>query len=211
MAHAERPALRVRGRTDPGSAADGRRGGPTNLARPAGLEPATPGLEGCVLQDRRAGAHRRPVIVHHAAHLDHEHARGIFGIGAIVGPALLTQLLINGLSWTWLYLLAGALYVGLIVVASLVRYPETTSVAPSGGGFDGTARAMKNPYILAFSTGASAAAVPEVRVALPERLRQEHLREEHLRDEQQDEARHRPLEELRLRIPSSYTKPAKRT
>ena len=79
---------------------------------------------------------------------------GFFGIGAIVGPALLTQLLTTGLSWTWLYLLAGALCVGLIVVASLVRYPETTSVAPSGGGFDGTARAMKNPYILAFSTGA---------------------------------------------------------
>ena len=42
----------------------------------------------------------------------------------------------------------------LIVVASLVRYPEVTSAAPSSRGFDGTSRAMKNPYVLAFSTAA---------------------------------------------------------
>jgi fucose permease len=79
---------------------------------------------------------------------------GFFGIGAIIGPALLTQLLASGLSWTWLYVLAGTLCVVLIVVASLVRYPEVTSAAPPSGGFDGTARAMKNPYVLAFSAAA---------------------------------------------------------
>ena len=79
---------------------------------------------------------------------------GFFGIGAIVGPALLTQLLTSGLSWTWLYVLAGMLCAVLIVVASLVRYPEVTSAAPASRGFDGTSRAMKNRYVLAFSTAA---------------------------------------------------------
>ena len=49
---------------------------------------------------------------------------GFFGIGAIVGPALLTQLLAAGLSWTWLYLLAGTLCVGLIVVALARALPR---------------------------------------------------------------------------------------
>jgi fucose permease len=79
---------------------------------------------------------------------------GFFGIGAILGPAILTHLLASGLSWTWLYLLAGALCTVLIVVASVVRYPEAASTAPAGSGFDGTARALRNRYILAFSAGA---------------------------------------------------------
>ena len=79
---------------------------------------------------------------------------GFFGVGAIVGPAILTQLLASGLSWTWLYVLAGVTCVGLIVVASLVRYPETPPVVTAGGSFDGTGRALRNPFILAFSTGA---------------------------------------------------------
>jgi fucose permease len=79
---------------------------------------------------------------------------GFFGVGAVVGPALLASLLASGLPWTWLYVLAGALCVVLIAVASLVRYPETTGSAASGGGFDGTSRALKNRYVLAFSAGA---------------------------------------------------------
>jgi fucose permease len=79
---------------------------------------------------------------------------GFFGIGAVVGPALLASLLASGLPWTWIYVLAGAICVVLLVVAALVRYPETAGPAPSGGGFDGTGRALKNPYVLAFSAGA---------------------------------------------------------
>jgi fucose permease len=79
---------------------------------------------------------------------------GFFGIGAVVGPAILASLLASGLPWTWLYVLAGAICVVLIVVAALVRYPETAGPAPSGGGFDGTGRALKNPYVLAFAAGA---------------------------------------------------------
>ena len=79
-------------------------------------------------------------------------AEGFFGVGAIVGPVILARLLTAGLSWTWLYVIAGTICVALIVLALLVKYPETTR--PSHSGFGGTGRAMQNPYVLAFSAGA---------------------------------------------------------
>jgi fucose permease len=79
-------------------------------------------------------------------------AEGFFGVGAIIGPAILARLLSTGLSWTWLYAIAGTMCVALIVLALLVKYPETTR--PSHSGFSGTGRAIKSPYVLAFSAGA---------------------------------------------------------
>ena len=79
-------------------------------------------------------------------------AEGFFGVGAIVGPVILARLLTAGLSWTWLYVIAGTICVALIVLALLVKYPETTR--PSHSGFGGTGRAMQSPYVLAFSAGA---------------------------------------------------------
>ena len=80
-------------------------------------------------------------------------AEGFFGAGAIVGPALLTRLLAAGLSWKWLYAIAGAMCAVLVVLALIVRYPETPRPAASGGT-GGTAAALRNPYVLAFSGGA---------------------------------------------------------
>ena len=48
-------------------------------------------------------------------------AEGFFGAGAIVGPALLTRLLVAGLSWKWLYAIAGAMCAVLVVLAVIVR------------------------------------------------------------------------------------------
>jgi fucose permease len=80
-------------------------------------------------------------------------AEGFFGVGAIVGPALLTRLLAGGLSWTWLYVIAGSLCVGLVVLALMVHYPETPRRVASPGT-RGTAAALRNPYVLAFSAAA---------------------------------------------------------
>jgi fucose permease len=78
---------------------------------------------------------------------------GFFGVGAIVGPAVLARLLEAGLPWTRLYLLAGVVCAILIAVASLVRYPETArSTAASGGRR--TVATVTNPYVIAFSTAA---------------------------------------------------------
>ena len=57
---------------------------------------------------------------------------GFFGIGAIVGPAILARLLTSGLSWIWLYVLAGTICVALIVMASLVRYPQAARATTAG-------------------------------------------------------------------------------
>jgi fucose permease len=57
-------------------------------------------------------------------------AEGFFGVGAIIGPAILARLLTAGLSWTWLYAIAGTICVALIGLALVVKYPETTT--PSG-------------------------------------------------------------------------------
>jgi fucose permease len=78
---------------------------------------------------------------------------GFFGVGAIVGPALLTRLLAAGLSWKWLYVIAGALCVVLVVLALFVRYPETPRRGTSASA-SGTGSALRNPYVLVFSAGA---------------------------------------------------------
>jgi fucose permease len=80
-------------------------------------------------------------------------AEGFFAVGAIVGPALLTRLLASGLSWKWLYVIAGGMCAVLVVLASLVRYPERPRRAP-GTSAGGTRAALRNPYVLAFSAGA---------------------------------------------------------
>ena len=80
-------------------------------------------------------------------------AEGFFGVGAIIGPAILAWLLTAGLSWTWLYVIAGTICVVLIVLALLVKYPETTRPS-ADGDFGGTGRALRSPYVLAFSAGA---------------------------------------------------------
>jgi fucose permease len=79
-------------------------------------------------------------------------AEGFFGIGAIIGPAILARLLADGLPWTWLYVIAGSMCDALIMLALLVKYPQ--AAPPAGGGFSGSSRAMKNPYVLGFSAAA---------------------------------------------------------
>ena len=78
---------------------------------------------------------------------------GFFAVGAIIGPAILTRLLAAGWSWKWLYVIAGAICVVLIALASIVRYP-VPAAAQTGSGLSGTGRAIRNPYVLAFSAGA---------------------------------------------------------
>lgn len=77
---------------------------------------------------------------------------GFFGVGSIVGPAILAQLLAAGVSWKWLYVIAGTMCVVLIVMALSVRYPVTAAPAP-GVAAAGTLDALKNQYVLGFSAG----------------------------------------------------------
>jgi fucose permease len=76
---------------------------------------------------------------------------GFFGVGSIIGPAILTRLLIRGLPWQWLYVLAGTMCVLLIITAASVRYP---GVKPTEASSANALAVICNRYILAFSLGA---------------------------------------------------------
>ena len=78
---------------------------------------------------------------------------GFFGVGAIIGPAIVKKLLLAGLSWKWLYVIAGTICVLLIVTASLVKYPKTLKTVDEPIDLRRTMSMMKNPYALGFSLG----------------------------------------------------------
>lgn len=58
----------------------------------------------------------------HAANMNL--VEGFFGVGAIIGPALVAVLLQGGMSWKWLYLVAGALCALLIAGVVLAPFPH---------------------------------------------------------------------------------------
>jgi len=78
---------------------------------------------------------------------------GFFGVGAIVGPAVVAALLASGASWKWLYVIAGGLAVVLIATASAVRYPRPVVAQQKPADLKATLAMMGNPYALAFSLG----------------------------------------------------------
>jgi fucose permease len=78
---------------------------------------------------------------------------GFFGVGAIIGPAIVSALLLAGFAWKWLYVIAGVICTGLIVTALLVKYPKTVKSVDEPIDFKRTMNMMKNPYALGFSLG----------------------------------------------------------
>lgn len=77
---------------------------------------------------------------------------GFFGIGAIIGPAIVAYLLSHDASWKWLYLIAAALCGLLMILAWLVPYPPAQAKTDSAPMADMLAM-MRNRYALAFSSG----------------------------------------------------------
>jgi fucose permease len=78
---------------------------------------------------------------------------GFFGVGAIIGPAIVTQLLHAGVSWKWLYVIAGTICLLLIGAAFMVRYPSTIRAIATPVSLKGTLAMVKDRYALAFSFG----------------------------------------------------------
>ena len=78
---------------------------------------------------------------------------GFFGIGAIIGPAIVAYLLSHDASWKWLYLIA-AIFCGLLmIVAWRVPYPQMRTPAPDGAPLADMLAMLRNRYALAFSMG----------------------------------------------------------
>jgi MFS transporter, DHA1 family, quinolone resistance protein len=76
---------------------------------------------------------------------------GFFGVGSIIGPALVALLLGAGMSWKWLYVIAAGICGVLLLVALRVRYPDTRTVGGESIDLGRTVRMMRDPYALGFS------------------------------------------------------------
>src|SRR5450759_4500074 len=78
---------------------------------------------------------------------------GFFGMGSIIGPAVLARLLNRHVAWQWLYVIAGSMCVLLILTARRVQYPTRTTAAEDTN-LHGVMTVMKNRFVLLFSLGA---------------------------------------------------------
>jgi Fucose permease len=79
---------------------------------------------------------------------------GFFGVGAIIGPFIVSSLLGKGVDWKWLYVIAATQCIVLIVIAVLVKYPVSKHSAEEPAGFMQTFRMLKSPFALGFSIAA---------------------------------------------------------
>ena len=78
---------------------------------------------------------------------------GFFGVGAIVGPALVSFLITQQVSWTYLYVIAGVLCLILTIIAWRADYPKPKKLEEHAkpASLATTMSMMKNPYALGFS------------------------------------------------------------
>ncbi len=79
---------------------------------------------------------------------------GCFGIGAIIGPAIVTQLILSGVSWRWLYLGVGLMGLVLFAIAASARYPAQKHSEDAPASFSVSLRLLRDPHALAFSLAA---------------------------------------------------------
>jgi len=79
---------------------------------------------------------------------------GFFAVGAIIGTFIVPYFLSIGVKWQWLYVVAGTLCVILIVIALLVKYPQTVRKTEEPINLKGTLSMLKDPYAIGFSIGA---------------------------------------------------------
>ncbi len=79
---------------------------------------------------------------------------GFFGVGAIIGTFLVSYLLSEGVEWKWLYVVAATLCVVLIIMALVVKYPQTKKSTEEPVNLRRTLKMMKDPYAMSFSLAA---------------------------------------------------------
>ena len=89
---------------------------------------------------------------------------GFFGIGSIIGPAIVAGLLADGLSWKWLYVIAAGVCALLVVLALIAEYPPERTQQRAPAGLLPTLALLKDPYALAFCTLISLYVAVEVAI-----------------------------------------------
>jgi fucose permease len=76
---------------------------------------------------------------------------GFFGLGSIIGPALVAVLIGAGLSWKWLYVVAAVICTVLAAMAAIVRYPRARRVNAEPVNLRQTFRLLQDTFALGFS------------------------------------------------------------
>lgn len=76
---------------------------------------------------------------------------GFFGVGAMIGPAIVTLLIGAGISWKYLYVMAACICGALIIAALAAKYPEHRPTHEAPVTLSRTIFMMRNPYALGFS------------------------------------------------------------
>tara|TARA_R110001592_G_scaffold86244_3_gene254598 strand:- start:3193 stop:4404 length:1212 start_codon:yes stop_codon:yes gene_type:complete len=89
---------------------------------------------------------------------------GFFGIGAMVGPAIVSYLLITGVSWKYLYISAGILCLLLCLVAMKTKYPVTKQNTEGKINLKSSLNVMKDPYAIGFSLAIALYVATEVAI-----------------------------------------------
>ena len=79
---------------------------------------------------------------------------GFFGVGAIIGPFLVSYFLTKNVDWKWLYVVAATLCVVLVIMALFSKYPETKKSTEEPINIKRTLKMVKDRYALGFSLGA---------------------------------------------------------
>jgi len=89
---------------------------------------------------------------------------GFFGIGAMVGPAIVSYLLITGVSWKYLYICAGVLCVLLCLAALKADYPKVKASSDGQINLKSSLKLMKDPYAMGFSLAIALYVATEVAI-----------------------------------------------
>ncbi|WP_298775172.1 sugar MFS transporter [uncultured Shewanella sp.] len=89
---------------------------------------------------------------------------GFFGLGAMLGPAIVSYCLASGLSWKYLYLGAAVFCLFLCVVAFSSRYPDIKQANDEPITLKGTMAMMRNPYALGYSLAIGLYVATEVAI-----------------------------------------------
>ncbi|WP_281561509.1 MFS transporter [Thalassomonas sp. RHCl1] len=89
---------------------------------------------------------------------------GFFGVGAIIGPAIVSYLLVSGFAWKYLYVIAGILCAALCLLAWKTNYPAMKKDHSEEITLKRTLHMMKNPYALGFSSAIALYVITEVAI-----------------------------------------------
>lgn len=89
---------------------------------------------------------------------------GYFGVGAMVGPAIVSYLLISGMSWKYLYICAGVICALLCLAALRTKYPVTQKSAEGKINLKRSMKLIKDPYALGFSLAIALYVATEVAI-----------------------------------------------